>query len=186
MEKKLLKGKKFIVDAGHGGKDPGAVGPKGLTESETTLKLAYLIGYKLKEMGAEVVLTRPTEEFVTLKGRVLIAKEHKDADAFISIHCNAVDNKDVEGIETYYYKNSSISPELAEKIQKSMMEEFKEHNNRGTKGAGYYVTKYTPMAAALIEMEFISNPKIEEKLKNPTIIYRYVNSIVNGIVDYIN
>lgn len=186
MNNKILEGKKFIVDAGHGGKDPGAVGVNGLTESETTLKMAYLIGFKLKEMGAEVVLTRPTEEFVTLKGRVITAKEHRDADAFISIHCNAVGNREVEGIETYYYRNSTISPELAEKIQKSMMAEFEDHNDRGTKGAGYYVTKYTPMAAALVEMEFISNPDIEEQLKNPTIIYRYVNSIVNGIVDYVN
>jgi len=182
-----LSGKLVIVDAGHGGEDPGAVGQNGLKESEVALKVAYLVGYKLKKMGARVVLTRPTNEFITLKERVEIAKEgeNREADCFVSIHCNAVANRDVSGIETYHYRNSSTGPELADSIQTSIMALFDENKDRGVKGAGLYVTKYTPMPAVLTELEFISNPEMEKKFKNPNIIYKYTEAISEGIIDYI-
>jgi N-acetylmuramoyl-L-alanine amidase len=104
----LLKGEKFkvkriILDPGHGGKDPGAVGKNRLQEKEVTLdialKTAELIRTKLRK---EVILTRTTDEYVSLQERTAIADKH-NGDLFVSIHINANIDREAEGTEVYIY-----------------------------------------------------------------------------------
>ena len=93
----------IVIDPGHGGKDPGAPGYfKGVNEKDITLKIAKKLARKMRnQLKCRVLLTRSTDRYLTLEGRTAIANT-KNADLFISIHCNASRNRKVRGIETYY------------------------------------------------------------------------------------
>ena len=98
--------RKIVIDPGHGGKDPGAVGVSGLTEKEVVLSVARKLAQKLKrEMGIEVVLTRKDDSFIPLEDRTAIANA-EEADLFISLHVNSSPNPAARGIETYYLNNT--------------------------------------------------------------------------------
>lgn len=98
-----IKGlRRIVVDAGHGGKDPGAVGANGLMEKMVTLAMAKELAARLEaELGCEVILTRKTDVFIPLEERTAIANK-VGADLFISIHANASVNRAAQGVETYY------------------------------------------------------------------------------------
>lgn len=94
--------RRIVVDAGHGGKDPGAIGPSGVYEKDITLAMAKLLGKRIEEeLGCEVVYTRKDDTFLPLEERTAIANE-AGADLFISLHANANNNSDIRGVETYY------------------------------------------------------------------------------------
>jgi N-acetylmuramoyl-L-alanine amidase len=97
----LIEIKRVVIDPGHGGKDPGAIGPKGLMEKDVVLAIAKKIGEILREKyNIEVILTRDRDVFIPLEERTAIANS-KNADLFISIHTNASPKRRVKGIETY-------------------------------------------------------------------------------------
>jgi len=99
--------RKIVLDPGHGGKDPGAIGAGGLTEKDVVLSIAKKLAVKLKnEMGIQVVLTRKDDRFVALEDRTAMANA-EDADLFISLHMNASPNAEARGIETYYLDNTT-------------------------------------------------------------------------------
>jgi len=93
--------KKIVVDAGHGGTDPGAIGRTGLREKTVTLDVALRLAKLLKAQGVEVVLTRSSDRFVSLPSRVKIANSSK-ADLFLSVHANANRVRSLRGFEIYY------------------------------------------------------------------------------------
>jgi len=99
--------RKVVLDPGHGGKDPGAIGVGGLAEKDIVLNVAKKLAAKIKrEMGIEVVLTRTDDRFVPLEDRTAIANA-EDADLFISLHMNASPSADAKGLETYYLDNTN-------------------------------------------------------------------------------
>ena len=99
--------RKIVLDPGHGGKDPGAIGIGGRAEKDIVLSIAKKLAAKLrKEMGVQVVLTREDDRFVALENRTAVANA-EDADLFISLHLNASANPDAKGIETYYLDNTT-------------------------------------------------------------------------------
>jgi len=99
--------RKIVLDPGHGGKDPGAIGIGGSTEKDIVLSIAKKLAVKLrKEMGVQVVLTRKDDRFVALEDRTAVANA-EDADLFISLHMNASPNTEAKGIETYYLDNTT-------------------------------------------------------------------------------
>ena len=105
----------IVIDAGHGGKDPGAIGRGGLKEKDITLKLARLLKKELDgKLKARVILTRSKDVFISLDERTVIAKM-KDADLFVSIHVNASRSRKAHGIETYYmdYSNDKEANRVA-------------------------------------------------------------------------
>jgi N-acetylmuramoyl-L-alanine amidase len=93
--------KKVVIDAGHGGNDPGAIGRTGLREKDVNLDIAKRIAALLKKDGVEIILTRSTDRFIPLGGRVDIANK-VDADLFISVHSNANRLRSMNGFEVYY------------------------------------------------------------------------------------
>ena len=99
------------MDAGHGGKDDGAVGPHGLKEKDVALSIAKMLGQRLKHYGLEVIYTRTDDRFVPLEERTDIANA-KGADLFISIHCNASTSRARHGIATYYLNVTSNRYEM--------------------------------------------------------------------------
>lgn len=112
-----LKIKTVVIDAGHGGHDPGAIGPTGLKEKDVNLRIAKALKAKLDKDGkkfgiTKVYLTRSTDKFIPLEERTAIAKK-QGADLFISIHCNAARNKQAYGIETYILSLTNDKAALA-------------------------------------------------------------------------
>ncbi len=102
--------KKIVIDPGHGGEDPGAVGPSGLKEKDIVLMVSKLLAQKIKErLNLEVILTRNQDKFIPLIQRPAIANS-KRADLFISIHTNASPDRKARGVETYYL-NFTTDPE---------------------------------------------------------------------------
>jgi N-acetylmuramoyl-L-alanine amidase len=90
-----------VLDAGHGGRDPGAIGVGGLREKDVTLRLALALGKKLEAQGFRIVHTRRDDRTISLEERTAIA-ESVGGDLFISLHANAAPRRSVAGIETYY------------------------------------------------------------------------------------
>lgn len=104
--------RKIVLDPGHGGKDPGAIGVDGIAEKDIVLSVAKKLAKKLtREMGVQVVLTRKSDSFVPLEQRTAIANA-EDADLFLSLHMNAAASGDAKGLETYYLDNTSDEASL--------------------------------------------------------------------------
>lgn len=160
---------KVMLDPGHWTPaDPGAVGPSGLKESEVTmqicLKVANLLQYH------EVKLTHLNDPDDTdaneLWPRVERAIEW-GADIFVSVHCNAAENPEAEGFETFVLSDVDTSDGLQYAIHSAYLAAFPEAVDRGMKSADFGVLK-GPFPSVLIETEFISNPNGEMFLFNNT------------------
>ncbi len=92
--------RRVILDPGHGGKDPGALGPAGLREKDVALRIARRVEQRLERAGLEVYLTRQRDEFLSLEERTRLANRMR-GDLFVSIHANASRNRQTHGVETY-------------------------------------------------------------------------------------
>jgi N-acetylmuramoyl-L-alanine amidase len=102
-----LKLGRVVIDAGHGGKDTGTIGPNGLMEKELVLDVALRLGRLITEkLGSEVVYTRSSDTFIPLEDRTKIANDQR-ADLFISVHANASAESSATGVETYYFNLTS-------------------------------------------------------------------------------
>ena len=101
-----LKIRTIAVDAGHGGRDTGAIGPKGLREKDATLTIARKVAKRLKALGFKVVMTRDSDAYVGLSTRTRIANE-AGADLFVSVHCNAARRRGLSGVETWTLNTTS-------------------------------------------------------------------------------
>jgi N-acetylmuramoyl-L-alanine amidase len=121
---------KICVDPGHGGHDPGAVGPTGLTEASRALIIGELVGSALLGHGVQVKLTRSTDVFIQLHVRCDIANDW-EANYFVSIHCNS-DGPSAKGIETLY--TSPTGKELARPVQKALIGGLKRDRDAGDSG----------------------------------------------------
>lgn len=115
--------KRIVIDPGHGGKDPGAIGPNGTRESHINLNVALRLKQLLEqELGLEVLMTRTDDRFVSLGDRTKFANDNK-ADLFISIHTNASRTNGAQGIETYYLSTKSTTESRAvEALENSVVE----------------------------------------------------------------
>ncbi|MEI4769576.1 SH3 domain-containing protein [Psychrobacillus sp. FJAT-51614] len=182
---KGLAGKKIIIDAGHGAKDPGAVGPNKTKEKDVTLSTAKALKAELEAAGAEVVLTRSTDVFLELKERTDIANK-SDYDAFISIHADAFTSTS-KGTTTYY--NASVnfngpkSYTLAKSVQSDLVKAIGTYN-RGVKSQSFYVNRMNELPSVLVELAFISNPTEEAQLKTAKFQKNAAIGIRKGLENY--
>lgn len=179
--------KKICIDAGHGGYDPGAVGPNGLKEKDINLKVALLLDDILKKAGLDTILTR-NGDLVTwsqkddLWARANMANRTK-ADIFISIHCNSATNPGATGTETFCYQRVGASFDLSQAVQNSLVQTLG-LPDRGVKTAAFYVLKATTMPAILVELAFINNPREESLLAGPGFQKTCAEAIARGIFRY--
>lgn len=174
----------IVIDPGHGGFDPGAIGSNGLQEKVVNLDLALLVRNKLEKEGHNVLLTRKTDEYVSLQRRVEIAKEEK-ARLFISIHNNSSRKSYTGGSEIYVSQNyKKEDMELAKIINDKLSEEIK-LDDRGLKKDNFYVIKNTIMPSVLLEVAFLSNPHEEKLLGSNVFLEKAANGIVKGILDFL-
>ena len=100
----VKKFKLIMIDPGHGGKDPGAIGKSGLQEKEVVLDISQRLKSSLQQKGMEVEMTRTADEFIPLEDRSLIAHKAK-ADLFVSVHANSSRARNASGLEVYYLRD---------------------------------------------------------------------------------
>ena len=171
-----------IIDPGHGGKDPGTIGIGGLREKDLVLPISLDVAEGLRKQGIEVRMTRDSDYFISLQGRTDFANK-VNADLFVSIHANAINlsRPDVNGLETYYYKDGR---RLAEVIHWSILNSVN-IKNRGIRRARFYVLRHSTMPGVLVEVGFVTGAEDAPRLKNPTHRSQMADAIVRGIVQYI-
>ena len=187
-----IRGKIIVLDPGHGGSDPGAIGPTGLQEKQVTLPIAEYLKSILEAKGAKVILTRTTDVDVygphasgvdELQARVNVANGNQ-ADAFISIHINSFSNPNVGGIATYYFDGSEQSKKLASSVQEQIAEHSGFNGDRGIQPGNLYVLRHSLMPSILVELGFISNPKEESHLKESSTRQEFANELAKGLEVY--
>lgn len=174
-------GKTVVIDAGHGGSDPGTSG-NGIVEKNLALELAKETKRQLEQAGFKVIMTRSTDEFIELKERTDIANK-SNSHLFLSIHANSGGG---EGIETWWYSGGpkpNESKKFADDVQSEVIKETNARD-RGTKDGNLHVNRESNMPSALIEVGFVDNKKDADKLKKESYKKGIVKGIVNGIKKY--
>ncbi len=168
-----------IIDAGHGGHDKG--GNHGLVyEKHLALDTALRLEYYLKQKGIRTKLTRRSDQFVTLPGRVSIGNRYRNS-IFVSIHYNHVWKRDPYGLETFYYGREG--KKLATHIQNDICSKLNTIN-RGAKQAKFYVLRNTKNPAVLVECGFVSNSQERSRMKQAWYRQSLAEGIGEGILKY--
>lgn len=187
----LQKHEVVIIDAGHGGKDPGAVSKRDrYEEKQLTLETAFLICEHLKRLGYKAVLTRTHDTYLPLDSRSDFANT-LDADLFVSIHYNYSPSEEAKGIEVFYYKENKTPPSSrivsSKQVGQEVLRRMILHtgaDSRGIKQANFAVIRQTKMPAILVEAGFLSNPYEREKIRDQKYIYALAKGIAHGIDHY--
>jgi len=172
---------KICIDPGHGGKDPGAVGPTGVAEAHVVLDVSLYLETLLRDFALETVLTRRTDVFIELSQRCHIAN-NAQADFFVSIHANS-DGPQAIGIETLY--KTAEGKALAELVQRRLIDATEDVDRGVKKRTDLYVLNATVMPAILPEIGFISNPETERELKTDDYQELIAQAIRDGIVEFL-
>lgn len=161
---------RVCVDPGHGGSppslqwDPGAV-RDGIREADIALQIADKVARALSQAGHEPVMTRRDDTYVGLQERADIANA-QGADRFVSIHCNSHETEEPKGYEVLHYPGSP-GEQLAGYILDELRLALPEHEDRGPKPRGdLTVLRATRMPAVLVEVEFLSHPRMRELLQD--------------------
>ena len=175
-----------VIDPGHGGPDPGAIGIGGIRETDVVLEVSKIVKDLLSEKGVKVVLTRKNEVDLDLPPRVSFAN-NTDADIFVSIHANASRGKrrDINGLETFYYRGWR-GRLLAKRIQKQILRVSPGSPDRGVKQGRFYVIKNTKMPAVLVEIGFLTGRLDARRLEKTSHRKRLAYAIAKGILEYLD
>jgi N-acetylmuramoyl-L-alanine amidase len=175
-----LAGKVICIDAGHGGHSSGAKGLYNL-EKDLCLKMSHQLRRALEERGAQVIMTREGDEFVSLEGRCQIANT-RGADLFISIHLNSTPKRNsASGTETYWHTPQSWR--LAQALHSRVIGTVGK-DDRGIRNRGFYVIKNTTMPSVLLEIAFINNENDERLLADGGFHTNLAESLADGVLDY--
>jgi len=183
-----VKQNKFsvVIDPGHGGPDPGAIGIGGIRETDVVLEVSKIVKKLLHEKGVKAKLTRKKEVDLDLPPRVSFANS-TDADIFVSIHANASRGKrrDINGLETFYFRGWR-GRLLAKRIQKQILRVSPGSPDRGVKQGRFYVIKNTRMPAVLVEIGFLTGRLDSRRLEKTTHRKRLAYAIAKGILEYLS
>ena len=183
-----------VIDAGHGGIDPGVVGLSGQKESDLNLRVAVYLKDCFESAGINVIMTRETETGLydpdtketekksqDMRRRGEIIKQ-SEADLMISIHMNSVSDKRCYGSQVFFQKGSKST--LAEYIQESIVKYVDKENKRVALAGDYFVLKAGPMPSVIVECGFLSNANDEKKLMQESYQKEMAWAIYNGVMKY--
>jgi N-acetylmuramoyl-L-alanine amidase len=173
-----------VIDPGHGGGDPGAVGINGLQEKVAVLSVSTQVAQQLHQKGIRAVLTRYSDREIDLAPRVATA-ERVNADIFVSIHANSISlsRQDISGLESYYYA-SAKGYRLARAIHNRILGNTN-MQDRGIRQARFYVVRRTSMPSVLIEIGFVTGAQDAARLSSAPQRTKLAEAIVQGILDYL-
>lgn len=188
-----------ILDAGHGNPDGGATNLNGdIIESELNLQIVLRLQNLLESANCNVILTRSDENGIyetdansirdkkisDMKNRVKIANS-SEAEIFVSIHMNKLEQTKYSGWQTFYKNKDEISRQIAQNVQTSLNHFMKKENNREIKSiSGIYLTKHVKIPLIIVECGFLSNQEEAELLNSDTYQDELAWSIYIGIMDY--
>lgn len=188
----------IILDAGHGKPDEGAASSNGVTESAINLQITLKVKKLLEDVGAEVILTRSDENGIyesdattikqkkisDLKKRTEIGN-NSNADIFVSIHLNKINQSQYYGWQTFYKKGNENSQNLAKSIQAKLNETIQRENHREALSlSNVYIVDNVKIPITVVECGFLSNPEEEQLLQNDEYQNKLAIGIFLGIVEY--
>lgn len=186
-----------VVDAGHGGDDPGKVGVNGALEKDINLAVAKRLAVLLEQSDVKAVMTREDENGLydadaerkkvqDMKRRIAMMEE-AEPDLVVSVHQNSYDGASIKGAQVFYYTGSQEGKELADIIQNRMIAGLDPENHRVAKANdSYYLLKKTSRPIVIVECGFLSNPEEAELLADPEYQERVAWQIHMGVLQYLN
>lgn len=179
LQRPALAGKTIVVDAGHGGHDPGALALNGAdSEKQLVLDVSLRVKDLLEKSGATVVMSRVDDSFLSLQERAQVANKSK-ANLFVSIHANSLPwNPNAKGTETFFFNEGG--KRLAQAIQPQLIQSTGQ-TDRGVKQARFFVIRFAQMPAVLVETGFVTNDGDLARLKSSVHQYNFAAAVVNGI-----
>lgn len=186
----------IVIDAGHGGSDPGKVGINNALEKDINLALALKLKEVLEKEDLEIILTRESDsglysESSTNKKAEDMQKRCQiitDANPLftVSLHQNSYPSPEIKGAQVFYYGQSTSGKELADILQTSLIANVDPENKRVAKAnESYYLLKKTPTPTVIVECGFLSNPQEAELLLSSDYQDKLVNAIYLGIMEYL-
>ena len=185
----------IVIDAGHGGSDPGKVGESGVLEKDINLSIAVKLRNRLEQKGFRVVMTRETDAGLysenadnkkreDMQVRVRMISE-AEPDFVVSIHQNSFPDVGCKGAQVFYYKDSEKSKKLAEILQKAFPEVLGDGNTRQAKAnSDYYLLRKTTCPIVIAECGFLSNASEEALLRNDVYQEKVAEALCLGILQY--
>ena len=186
-----------LIDAGHGGADPGKVGINGALEKDINLAIAFLVKKYLEQQDVTVVMTRnddeglyredsPNKKIEDLKNRLALI-DASGAVLAVSIHQNSYTSEKVSGAQVFYYESSAEGEKAAELMQGQLRKGVDETNDREAKKNGsYYLLKKSSVPTIIVECGFLSNGEEAEKLMQEDYREKMAWNISIGILQYLN
>lgn len=185
-----------VIDAGHGGDDPGKVGINGALEKDINLQIAWKLKAFLEAQDVEAIMTRMDEHGLydekssgkkvqDMKRRIEIIEEAQP-EVVVSIHQNSYPEEYVKGAQVFYYDNSAEGQRLAELMQKCLRDRVDPENKREAKGnSSYYLLKKTSCPIVIAECGFLSNQKEAEILKDSVYQEKVAWALHMGIMQFL-
>ena len=179
-----LTGIKILLDPGHGGKESGALGPTGYPEKDINLVISLALAEQLQARGAEVLLTRTTDKFVSLQDRVAQMQQLQPA-IILSVHYNALpdsgDPNKIKGISTFWYHPQSEG--LAQYLQQSLVNQL-DRDSQGVFFNSLAVIRPAIAPAVLLELGYMIHPQEFEWITDPQAQEALVGALTTGVVDW--
>ncbi|MDR5659515.1 N-acetylmuramoyl-L-alanine amidase CwlD [Serpentinicella sp. ANB-PHB4] len=189
--------KVIVIDPGHGGVDPGAIGKSGIKEKNINLSISQYLKEYLEQDGGVVIMTRNDDYGLYSEGGSIRQKKNEDLrnrravvtnaqpDIFVTIHLNSFPQTKYYGAQTFYPKGSTTGKDLAEKIQEELKNVLDQGNKRvALEKEGVYIIKGLDIPTALVECGFLSNPNEEKLLGTSEYQQKVAFAIYMGIQKY--
>ena len=188
--------KRIVIDAGHGGEDPGVIGINGLKEKDINLQIAVGLKEELEKMGYQIFMMREKDtglyeqternkKAIDMQNRIAFIKEKKPV-LTISIHQNSYPEASVRGPQVFYYEDSVQGALLAKYIQEQLNRCLEVEHPRIAKGnKSYYLLKRSPGVLNIVECGFLTNPQESELLQEKEYQNRIIKAIAAGVEQYL-
>ncbi len=184
-----------VLDAGHGGSDPGKIGVNDVEEKTVNLAIAEMVQELLKKEKIDVVMTRKEDTMLAgqdgsatkvgdMKERVALINKTAPSLA-VSIHQNSYHQEGVKGAQVFYYSHSEEGKRAAELMQKALLGLNTENNRKAKANDTYYLLKRTEAPTIIVECGFLSNWEEAELLKSEEYQKKTAEAIVEGIKAYV-
>ena len=187
----------ILVDAGHGGSDPGMIGVGGLEEKGINLSISLLLRDTLEKSGYSVIMTREEDKGLydssaankkaqDMQRRIAMIREHMPVLS-VSIHQNSYHDAGVHGPQVFYYESSVEGKKLAEAVQSSLNDLLEVDRPRKVKGnTSYYLLKRSSETLVIVECGFLTNPEEAQKLQTKEYQEKVAAAVSEGIRTYLN
>lgn len=176
----------IVVDAGHGGTDPGTMSANGIYEKDINLAIAKKIAASLSKAHYKVIMVRQDDSTISLEQRYALANSQQ-ADLFISVHANAIENNaDVSGMQVLYYPDTTQhNAELAQQMLTSLLQATSASDKGAIARPDLAVLRGTTMKSLLIETGFMTNEQEAEKLLQTTYQQKIATAVTKAVDGYV-